>query len=416
MIASGGKDDFPVNRISAEIQHLYGSLFAVPFDAIVTPDIDEETEDQYRFKNPRLNTDAGQSDLMDKAASAELRESIKNNTLLNPLVCRWVEDGDSLVPQLVGGDRRYRAVDFLIRKKEIVTDPRSAKLDEKGIWQYTKCSADQAYAKIACQIFACNSDLDALALSWAENKSRINLSEGHEVAEVIKLRKFDASDERILEILQRDAKWLAETDDLISNLDEATLSDLLESRIDRGSAISLVAIADIEKRTKVREAANASSKETCDKRIQRLQKQIETALDKKEIAEGSFADAEFQKDEVGMEEAKSSVAVADKQVKTMIKERDETVPVTTTKDVKKAAISNGVEEDDRMPRALSAKKLKAGLAYIDSLIENDGECLDGEFTANINTLKLVRSIFNNNILANDDNFAATLKEHCKKHN
>ena len=406
-------DEFPMNRISDEFQHLYGSLFAIPFDSIITPD-DEEIGEEYQFKNPRLLTESGQAELFDKISSAELRESIKNNTMLNPLVCRWVLQDDTFVPQLVGGDRRYRAVDYLRRKKEIVIDPRSARLDEKGQWQYTKCSAEEAYAKIACQVFACNSDLDALALSWAENKTRINLSEGHEIAEVIKLRKFNADDERITVILQRDAKWLAETDDLINNLDEASLKDLLESRIDRLSALSLASIQDVGTRTKVREAANASSQELCEKKIKRLQKQVEIALDQKEIAEGTLADAEYQKDDEGAEVAKSSVVEAEKKVKTIIKERDELSPVTTSKDVRKAAASVGYEDDDRMPRALSAKKLKAGLAYIDNLIENDGECLDGEFTMNINSLKLLRNIFNNNILANDDNFAATFKEYSKK--
>ena len=258
-------DDFPLNRISEKFKHLYGSLFAVPFNAILTPDNEDDDELEYKFRNPRLLTDAGQAAFLDKAACANLRESIKNKTLLNPLVCRWVEIDGQYVPQLVGGDRRYRAIEFLIRKKEIVTDPRSAKMDDKGQWQYSKCSADIAYETIPCQIFAVNSDLDALALSWAENKSRIELSEGHEVAEVIKLRKFDASDERILEILQRDAKWLAETDDLIATLDEDTLSDLLESRIDRASAIELSAIQNIDLRTKIREAANEASQEVCEK-------------------------------------------------------------------------------------------------------------------------------------------------------
>ena len=409
-------DDFPLNRISEKFKHLYGSLFAVPFNAILTPDNEDDDELEYKFRNPRLLTDAGQAAFLDKAACANLRESIKNKTLLNPLVCRWVEIDGQYVPQLVGGDRRYRAIEFLIRKKEIVTDPRSAKMDDKGQWQYSKCSADIAYETIPCQIFAVNSDLDALALSWAENKSRIELSEGHEVAEVIKLRKFDASDERILEILQRDAKWLAETDDLIATLDEDTLSDLLESRIDRASAIELSAIQNIDLRTKIREAANEASQEVCEKKIKRLQKQVESILDQKEIAEGNLSDAEFHKDEDGKKAAKSSVAVAEQKVKAAIKERDETVPVTTAKDVKKAAVNNGVIDDDRMPRALSAKKLKSGLAYIDALIDNDGECLDGEFTMQVTTLKLVRNIFNNNILANDDNFAATFKEHAKKNN
>ena len=239
-------DEFPLNRISDSFKHLYGSLFAVPFNAIVVPDAEEDDEQEYRFRNPRLLTEFGQAAFLDKTACTALRESIKSKTLLNHLVCRWVEVDGQYVPQLVGGDRRYRAIEFLIRKKEIVTDPRSAKMDDKGQWQYSKCSADIAYETIPCQVFAVNSDLDALALSWAENKSRIELSEGHEVAEVIKLRKFDASDERILEILQQDPKWLAETDELIASLDEESLADLLEARIDRASAIELSAIKNID--------------------------------------------------------------------------------------------------------------------------------------------------------------------------
>lgn len=417
-------ESFPMNRIPEGCKHLYGALFAVPFSALRTPDADEEDSSgsEYKFKNPRLLTEKGQSELLDKRLSLELRESIKVRTLLNPLVCRWVQEGDAYYPQLVGGDRRYRALDFLIRKKEIVTDPSSLQLNDKGEWVYTQCPADKAYATIPCQIFAVNDDLQALALAWAENKSRINLTEGHEIAEVIKLRKVGASDDKILEILQQDEKWLAESDSLIANLDADTLADLLENRIDRESACELRGIDDEQVRSKVRIAANEASKETCDRKIKRIQKQIEAALERKEIAEGSVADAEYHQDDSAAGSAKSELVEAEKKVTRSVKERDETTPVTTLKDVKKAESESGVKprnDEDRPLRILSSKKISDGLDYVDSIINNNGKCPEGSFIGGpglVAALGLVRKFLNNNILANDADFASTIQQHLKAKN
>lgn len=412
-------ESFPMDRIPEGCKRLYGAFFSIPFSELRTPDIDDiddEDSSVYKFKNPRLLTEKGQSELFDKRISSELRESIKNKTLLNPLVCRWVKDGDDYFPQLVGGERRYRALDFLIRKKEIVTNPSSLQLNEKGEWLYNQCSADVAYATIPCQVFAVNNDLEALALAWAENKGRINLTEGHEIAEVIKLREVGASDDRIIEILQQNEKWLAESDSLIANLDAETLADLLENRIDRGSAFELCSIEDESMRTKVRVAANESSNEACNRKIKRLQRQIESALERKEIAEGSIADAEFQEDEFAATEAKDQLLIAEKNVNRSIKERDATTPVTTLKDVKKVQVKTKTSrgEDDRPLRILSQKKIQDGIDYIDSIIDNNGKCLDDKFnggTELVAGLSLVRKIINNNILANEPDFGATIKRH-----
>lgn len=406
-----------VSKLPPGCQHLMGQFFAVRFSDIRIPDPDENAEG-YAFKNPRILTESGQAALLDKKLSADLRESIKNHTLLQPLVCRWVTEEDGTVyPQLVAGERRYRAVDFLIRKKEIVVDPKSLHQDEEGNWVYEKCSAEQAYETIPCQIFQVNNDLDTLAIAWAENKSRVDLTDGHEVAEVAKLRSVNASDEKILEILQRDEKWLAETDSLLTNLDANTLADLLEGKIDRDSAVVLATIKNVEIRDKVRVAANEAANEACNKKLARIQRRISSALDEKEIAEGSLADAEFQQDDEAIQEAEEEVQEAQKKVKRTVKERDETKPVTSASQVKKAAAeieSEGDSEErifDKPPRILSAKKIKEGLEYIEALIKNGGECLEGTFTANVEELTLVRKILNNNILANEVDFSATIRRH-----
>lgn len=405
--------DFAEN-LPQGVQQLYGTLYTVPFGMIIVPDADGN-EEEYKFSNPRMLTEQGTADLMDKRLSADLRESIKSKTLLNPLVCRWVKKDGVNCPQLVGGDRRYRALDFLIRKKEIVTDPRSLHLTDEGEWTYKQVSADEAYATVPCQVFAVPNDLDALALSWAENKGRIDLSEGHEVAEVIKLRKFGATDEKILEILQREEKWLAETDRLIAELDPETLADLIEARMTRSCAAELCAINDIELRSKIRTKANEAATETYQKKIKRYQSQIEKALDEREIAEGAVADAEFHDDKEGVAVAEAKVEEASAKVARNVKERDAEAPVATAKNVRDAKAEAGVDgKDDEKPlRMLRPSKVQDGVDYLDALIGNGGTCLENPptFVADVEELKLARRILNNNILANEADFAVTIKRH-----
>lgn len=402
-------------KLPEDVKHLYASIYAVPFGMIKIPEANEEDDDEeHFFRNPRMNTEAGQNDLMDKRRSAELRESIKHQTMLNPLVCRWVEEDGEYYPQLVGGDRRYRALDFLIRKNEIVRDPRvAAAIGENGNWEYKEAPAAEAYALIPCQVFSVENDLDALALSWAENKNRIDLTEGCEIAEVINLRNIGADDEKICEILQRDEKWLAETDKLVEDLDASTLTDLLENRMTRATAIELGNIENIELRDKVRVRANEVAQESCSRKVRRIQKQLTSALDERELAEGSVAEAEFNADEAAIEEAEKKVAAAEKKVVKAAKERDEAVPVASVKNVRDAKEELSDDDDDEpkevVPRLLRAAKLKEQLEYIDALIQSNGQCLEDTFVIDVDHLKLLRLIINNNIMANDADFAATIR-------
>lgn len=404
-------DKFPHDNAPEGCKHLYGALFTVPFGSIVVPDADPDGE--FKFSNPRLNTERGAADLIDKRLSAELRDSIKSKTLLNPLVCRWIQKDGKNFPQLVGGDRRYRAISFLIHKKEIVTDPRSMHLNDDGEWDYKQVPANEAYALIPCQIFAVSNDLEALALAWAENKGRINLTEGHEIAEVRKLRQINASDEKILEILQQDEKWLQETDNLLANLDADTLADLLESRMTRACAIELSTVVDIELRSQIRIKANEAAIETCQRKVKRIQKQIESALDEREIAEGAVADAEFHDDETAVKVAEGAVEEATKKVKRHVKERDGEAPVATAKQVKDAKEEADPGNVIPTPRMLRAAKVQDGLQYLDNLIANGGKDLEDPpaFVADLNTLMGMRRVLNNNILANEADFRITVKRH-----
>jgi hypothetical protein len=413
------EDRYPIERIPEGCSHLHGNFFMIPFEIIRTPDEDEKPSgSSYSFRNPRTLVECGQADLLDKKLSSELRESIKNRTLLNPLVCRWIKEGNSYHPMVIGGERRYRALDYLIRKKEMVVDPdpTTITVNAEGEWVTQKVTADIAYAMVLCQVFPCNTDLDALALSWAENKSRVNLTDGHEVAEVVKLREARATDDRIMEILQQDSRWLAETDRLIASLDASTLTDLMEGRIDRSSAIELSAIDDLEVRDQVREAANEAAQQTHQRRIIRLQNRIESVQERQEIAEANQVLAPTPEQQ---QEAIQEIAETRAEINTIKRRKERLHPVASSRDVRRAAEEITGEtpqpQGKRGPkggiRKIRESQYLEGKDYLTRLIRNNGRCPDNTFTAQMDALKLLIRVFNDNILANNPNWAETIRLH-----
>ncbi|RTK93090.1 MAG: hypothetical protein EKK64_10815, partial [Neisseriaceae bacterium] len=218
----------------SETKFLSGNMYSVPFSMIQIP----IEKDEFSFKNPRTLTKKGENDLVDRKLFSSLKKSIKEIGLLNPFICRWIKDEDGKnFPQLIGGDRRYRVLKDLIENKEIVVNPQTKQ----------EQPANLVYENVNCQIYHVNDDLEAYLLSWWENKDRIDLTEGHEIAQVMQLRKYNRSDEEIISVLQKDEKWLRESDNLILNLGDS-LEDLIENRITRDCALALCKIDDIEKR------------------------------------------------------------------------------------------------------------------------------------------------------------------------
>lgn len=411
-------DPSDVSVLPQGTTHLHGTFFRIPFSAIKVPDelMQDEDSEEYKFCNPRGLTRSGANDLVGKKSSNELRESIKKRTLLNPMVCRWQQEGNSLVPMLVGGDRRYRALDYLIKHDVEVADPRNCKYEEDGKIRQAMCSAREAYNTVVCQVFAVNDDLEALAISWAENKNRINLTDGHEVAEVIKLRKHNATDAVILEILQRDEKWLAETDRIISKADQITLDNLLENRINRSAAINLLEIPDEAKREQILSMANQLADEKHKQKKEKVDKLVEMAKSEMEEAQGQLVDCEFLDDEEGVEEAKEAIEKANQKVKKSTKKRDSLKSTTTTRDVNKAKnqLAEELDLDQKMDRVLSARKIKHGIDYLKELIRDDGACQHGKFKADTNSVQLLIRILEENVLSNDADFPKTLESHFAK--
>ena len=392
------------------IEHLHGSLFKVKFAKIATTDKVEESSG-YVFSNPRLLTQNGTDTLTDRSLSLDLRENIKHRTLLTPLICRWIGDGGNAHPQLVGGDRRYRALDYLISKKEMVVDPRESKFGETTS-EREMVSADIAYEYVVCQIFSCSSDLEAATLAWAENKNRINLTDGHEVAAVREFRLYGATDDQILETLQQDSKWLHETDELLEKIDEDTLSQLCEDKIKRSVAIQLLKIDDLEKRSEVLNAAIVNAQESHSAKASKLDKQLDAVKNKRGRAETKKVIAESNNDETLLRQSKKVIDRAEEREKEIQNKKSKTKPIASTKNLKQAMAEVGVEEN--LSARAGIKSIKKVLTTIQSIIDKDGvvDILgeDNSFQLDPVYLELLKFVLENHALKDSDSLKDTLEQ------
>jgi hypothetical protein len=383
------------------VEHLHGTFYKVPFAFILTPDKNEDAND-YSFSNPRMLTQSGVDALTDKKISSDLREDIKKRTLLTALICRWVDHEGVLRPQLVGGDRRYRALDYLIKRKEEVVDPRT-----QGS---SKTSADVAYEHIVCQVFSCETDLDAAVLSWAENKNRVDLTEGHEVAAVIELRKFNVPDDRIMEVLQKDSKWLKETDDLVESLDQESLSLLCEDKLKRGAAIHVSKI-DVEKRPAVLKSALDRSEKLYGQKLDSLDKKLDSIHKKKDRAETKKVIAQESGDEKLLERSQKVLDRSNEREKEVEDQRSKAKPIASKKMIEVACKEIGVDIDDT--KKAGKKTIRNVMTQIQEIIDKDGEVsfLSGDnIYLDVTFLELVKMVLEKHALNDSMDLAETLSE------
>jgi hypothetical protein len=370
------------------VRHLHGSMYLVKFSKLHVPEKNTEKDGKFHFVNPRYLTESGTKVLFDKEESQRLRQSIKEHGLLNPLICRLL-DGS---PSVCGGQRRYNALDYLIKKKEKVLDTSNPDQNEFK-------PAQEVYEWILCQIFKADTELEAIQLSRAENSCRKDFSEGTDIALVVELRECNYSDEEILKVVDKQPQWLRDTDKLITDLDQHTLSDLLESRIVRDAAEELIKIEDVEVRTKVREEAAKLAKISYKETYERLQRSLQAAENEEELAEGKVAFAKFTKD--GEEEAKENLESAKSRKKQKKEKTDGVRPVTKTKHVR-TATKNVTGDDAATKKCLREPKIrKFFLEKLEELENNDGKDPEGTFLvppiALKLSIKLIKGILDGNV-------------------
>lgn len=398
------------------VKHLHGALYLVKLDLLALPDPEaaEGQANKYEFKNPRSLTEKGQNDLFDKLKNAHLRDSIKEKTLMSPFICRWQKNGDSLAIQMVGGERRHRAISFLVKKKELVKDPESARLNDLLEYEYDYLPADKVYEFVLCQIYSCKDDLDALSLAYTENDCRVNQGPGHDIAMVMEMRRFGATDERIMSTMSKDEKWLRDSDHLINNLTPEWLKDLTEDRIDREAALEIISLKEKhgeELANKALQVAHTASQRDYKKKFEQLTSQIGDARDEAEIAEGSVVEAQYKQNIDAEEKAQATVEAAKAKVKRLSQQRQSTKATTNKKQVRDGLrIVNG---DDPRPTTLRAPKInECYVEPLEKLLQAGGRNVEDEYVASADALNLGIKLCKG-IMAGDKDCMEIVRLHCK---
>ena len=347
-------------KLPASVQHLHGSLYLVPFSLIELAESDDK-KTGYQFQNPRSITERGQEDLTCGFLASELREDIQNKGLMSPLICRSLPKGRI---QLVGGDRRYRALSLLIRDQVMVVDTSSIVENKDGTLDYGYRLANYVYENVPCQIYFADNDLDALAFSYAENHCRVNFNDGHDVAMFLQLREHKADDDKIMNILQKSHQWLRDIGSLVDNLDKKTLHELCEGKISLDAAKKLSSIDDkirpkvMEKAAVITKLKNAEKQKADGKRMQKAVKQKDLA-----DLEMQMAIANNDSDELSQAEGhikKANVMLADAVIK-----QSEGGHVISGKDIDSIVAPS--KSKSKRNRGLNESKIKAH--YHDCLLE-----------------------------------------------
>ena len=354
----------------SEIKHLHGALYLVPFDMIELPE-PEMGKDGYEFGNPRGITERGQADLTDAESSESLRNDIVNKTLMTPLVCRFGKKGKV---QLVGGERRYRALSYLMKNQVMVRDPQNIVKNEDGSSEYGWRMANYVYESVACQVYRADDDLEALAFSYSENENRQNFNSGHDVAMMLDLRRRKVGDDRILTILQKTKAWMRDTDELVGSLDPKTLGDLIEGRIDRVAAQKLSKIADLSVRKQVLEEAKGISDARNEQRQATNMRVMDKANKEMILAEMEMVAANASGSKTEVKEAAKQVQKASAMIADAMSRGRQSAKSTGSRDVDIAVRRRmGPRAPKPDNRSLSQGKVKKYLEFLADMRKFDSD-------------------------------------------
>ena len=357
-----------------------GTLFKVKMTVITVaekPEADAEGG-EYKWSNLRyLTTEEGEMGRgFDKPSMTRLRESIREEGLHYPLICRWVSVEDTRTVQLVDGERRLRNIDFLVRKNEKCKDPATGKY----------VPAKELYGSILCQVYDAPTDKDALKLAYKSGTCRVDFGDEADINLVRELRSKGWSDDEILEVTGNRPEWLRDMDRLIEKLsdDQDTLTAFFKGDINKAAALAFAEIEDLSIRHEGLTKATEYAGEDAKKKVHKLEKSIIKAKEDVEVAKAKQAEAEFSDDKEGKEEAEQEADAAQKRVQEKTQQKGDVKPVVKAKHARAGLRDAGGQST----QSLRGPKIKKHyLDMLDAAIKNGGNDPDNDFLAPVEVLK-----------------------------
>lgn len=354
------------------------NLYVVPFELIRPADKEDQSREDYGWVNPRHYEDGDEiapQGLTDEEM-AELLTEIRDDGLIYPLVCRWINVEDDIYVEILDGERRWRCIDSLVAENEICMDG-TGKLRP----------AQEVYEGILCKVYTAN-DKEGFQKAYQATNSQVKWGEKANVRAIKHLRRTGATDEEILKLTKKSGQWLREEDKLC-NLDDHTFRYYSSSKVNRAVALRMAEIPDLAERHKWVEATYQDAQKADEKRLTKLDGEIARLEDKEEIAEARLAEAEQIGDEDRINNAQGELAEAQEatQSKRRQKARGAQAKTKNLRQVVNQQNGDAQSEEPSTPstpppdsvvQPLRAGKIKKQLETLEALEENGGLNQDGE--------------------------------------
>jgi hypothetical protein len=201
------------------------------------------------YGNPRWHTNnQGEQEAkgMDKAGMEELKNSIQDEGLENPIRLRVIE-GKKAFLEVVNGERRFRCLEELCERNIPCFD---CSTDEDR-------NASEIYEWVDCRIDFMD-DRTALRVALKPNATSEVIGDAASIHVVKVLKESGYDDQEILKSTGKSISWLRETEKIIC-LDEVCLQNFEQNKINRTVALHLALVKNVDERLemlqKIKESA-----------------------------------------------------------------------------------------------------------------------------------------------------------------
>lgn len=383
----------------SDVEHLHGNLFRAKKSKVKLAKAGLGVKDgKLVYGNPRwfVNGDGNQEAKgIEKGKMEELRNSIQDEGLENPIRLRVKTEGKKNFLEVVNGERRFRCIEELCEKKLPCFHPETGE----------QVAADELYEWIDCRIeFMDDETALRCALRPNETSEIIGDLANINVVKTLKLSGFD--DQEILKATGKSISWLRETEKIMG-LDKVCLAHFEDEKINRTVALHLASIEDTEQRIatlqKVSEAAAVRHSE----KIAEIDRKISKANMDQECHDTAAHIARKAGDEESAAAHSDIAERAKKKAESGENEKEKLAKkgaTASSKDLEKASKSN---------KPLSHKKIKSiYMDLIQQIIDAEGIDENGDSLGiNLEMLAVLSAVLSE-IMNGNKNAMEVLMESC----
>lgn len=386
-----------------DVEHLHGNLFRAKRSKIklAKPGLTVKGG-KLVYGNPRwfINKDGEQEAKgIEKGKMDELRSSIQDEGLENPIRLRVNENGKKSYLEVINGERRFRCLEELCERDVPCFHPESGE----------QVSASELYEWVDCRIEFMDDEM-ALRCALRPNETSEVIGDVASINVVKTLRSSGFDDQEILKATGKSISWLRETDKIIS-LDEVCLEHFQEDKINRKVALHLASVEDAEERIALLEKFNESAMSRHAEKLKQVDAKISKAKMEHECQSAASELAQEEGDEDSAKEHADLASKAKQKMESGAKERKKIANsgvTATSKD-----IENVNKKEGKAAKPLSHKKIQSDyINLIQQIMDAEGIDENGDSLGiNLEILHAVHCVLFE-IMSGNRDAMTVFTEHC----